>query len=180
MVDEARSDASQGSSQFEEKNHMEAQIQCALDRAQRFLNYRPRSEYEITSRLRRQGFTDEVIEATLRKLRHLKLVDDASFAEFWKENRQTFRPRSKQLLRHELRQKGVGKDLIATITQGVDDEDEAYRAGYRKAHSLRWTDYYEFRRKLGAFLSRRGFNYDVINSVVERVWKEIESEGENE
>lgn len=171
---------SQDSFQFGEKSELDAQVQRAFDRAQRFLNYRPRSEQEITSRLRRQGFTGEVIEATLQKLRRLELVDDASFAEFWKENRQTFRPRSKRLLTHELRQKGIDKELIASVTQEVDDADEAYRAGYRKAHSLKHADYYEFRRKLGAFLSRRGFTYEVVNSVVERVWKEKESEGENE
>lgn len=153
-------------------------VQRAFDRAQRFLNYRPRSEYEITSRLRRQGFTGDVIEAALQKLRRLGLVDDEAFAEFWKENRQAFRPRSKRLLARELREKGVDEELIASLTRQIDDEDEAYRAGYKKARSLKHVDYYDFHKKLGAFLSRRGFTYEVANSVVERIWRE--KEGENE
>ena len=79
----------------------------------------------------------------------------------------------------ELKQKGIDPEIIAATIAGIDDEGEAYRAGLRKAHSLRTTDFYEFRRKLGAFLHRRGFNYEVIEFMVDRLWQEKTSEGEN-
>jgi SOS response regulatory protein OraA/RecX len=34
-------------------------------------------------------------------------------------------------------------------------------------------DYQSFRRRLGEYLRRRGFNYEVINHTVERVWQEL-------
>jgi regulatory protein len=71
-----------------------------------------------------------------------------------------------------LHQKGVSSEIIAEAVETMDNEAAAYRAGYKKAHSLDRADYYEFRRKLGAFLLRRGFDYEVIRLVVERLWRE--------
>jgi len=33
-------------------------------------------------------------------------------------------------------------------------------------------DYQTFRRRLGEYLGRRGFSYNVISETTERVWKE--------
>ena len=153
-------------------------VQRAMDLALRYLSYRPRSESEVRARLNRYGYEDDVIARTLDRLRGLGLIDDASFAVFWKENRASFNPRSSRLVAQELRQKGVSSEIIAETVETLDNEAEAYRAGYKKAHSLKRADYYGFRTKLGAFLHRRGFGCEVIRVVVERLWRE--KEGENE
>ncbi len=72
----------------------------------------------------------------------------------------------------ELRQRGVSSEIIAEAVATLDNEAEAYRAGNKKAHSMETADYYGFRRKLGAFLHRRGFDYEVIRLVVDRLWRE--------
>jgi len=45
----------------------------------------------------------------------------------------------------------------------------------KRARRLSGLEYQEFRRKLGEFLARRGFNYDTIEPVVERVWRESQA-----
>ena len=156
------------------------QGQRAKDRALKYLSYRPRSESEVKDRLKRYGYEDEIIDTTLDQLRKLGYVDDASFAQFWKENRSNFSSRGTRLLVQELRQKGIDPQIIdATITD-IDNETEAYRAGYKKSRTLNTSDRYEFRKKLGAFLRRRGFDYDVISPVVEKLWNEKLSEDRNE
>lgn len=147
-------------------------VQRAVDRALRYLSYRPRSESEVRARLARYGYDDHIITSALDRLRGSGLIDDASFAAFWRENRASFKPRSSRLVAQELRQKGVSSEIIAEAIETLDNEAEAYRAGYRKAHFLERADYYGFRRKLGAFLLRRGFDYEVIRLVVERLWRE--------
>jgi regulatory protein len=57
----------------------------------------------------------------------------------------------------------------------IDDDDSAYRAALSKARSLPQADYQSLRRRLGAYLERRGFSYGVINHTVERIWQEQES-----
>ena len=115
------------------------------------------------------------MEAALANLKKQGLVNDLAFAQFWKDNRESFRPRSQWLTRLELKQKGVAEDIIDQVVAEVDDEDSAYRAAVGRARSLPLSDYHGFRRRLGERLRRRGFSYEVINNTIERLWKECGS-----
>ena len=148
------------------------QLERCFKAATRYLGYRPRSEPELRERLRRRGFSADDIGAVIAKLKRLRLVDDAAFAEFWKYNRESYSPRSKALTRLELRQKGIAEDIIDLAVATIDDEDSAYRAAMSKARSLSRSDYESFRRRLGGYLQRRGFNYGVIERTIKRVWQE--------
>jgi len=143
-----------------------------LNAAAHYLGYRPRSEAEVRERLQRRGFDGDSVDAVIAKLKEQGLVDDMAFAQFWKDNRESFSPRSQWLTKLELRRKGVGNDIIDQVVDAVDDADSAYRAAVSKARSLPQSDYQSFRRRLGEYLKRRGFGYGVINHTVERVWQE--------
>ena len=143
-----------------------------LNAAYQYLSYRPRSETEVRGRLKRRGFDGDCIETVIARLKEQSLVDDVAFAQFWKENRESFNPRSQRLTKLELRRMGVVSDIIDQVVDGIDDGDSAYRAALRKTHHWPLSDYQSFRRRLGDYLRRRGFNYEVINHTVERIWQE--------
>ncbi len=143
--------------------------------AVRYLGYRPRSESEVRQRLQRHGYDSGCVEKTIVQLKERGLVDDTAFARFWIENRETFSPRSRRLTGMELQRKGLDSQIIEQTTGVIDDLDGAYRAGLKKADHLRSSDYTVFRRRLGDFLRRKGFGYEVINDTVERLWKERSS-----
>jgi regulatory protein len=145
---------------------------CCLGAATRLLSYRPRSAYELEQRLHRRGFDKATIDAALTTLKRQGLVDDRSFATFWKDNRQSFSPRSKWLTKQELKQKGVPAEVIDQVVSTIDDSDSAYRAAKRKTRGLKGSDYDSFRRRLEEFLRRRGFNYRLTATIVERLWRE--------
>jgi regulatory protein len=92
----------------------------------------------------------------------------------WFEQRQTFRPRGARLLRAELRQHGISADLATAASDELVDsaEDDAYRAAQKRARTLPAADEQRFKSRLSQFLARRGFNWDTIASVVERLWRE--------
>jgi len=159
------------------KNREEAQQ--AWERAQRFMATRPRSEREVADRLKRYGYGKQIIQQTLSRLRKAGLLDDHAFADYWKQNRMAFNPRSGRLLALELKQKGIRDELANEVAGSIDEEEEAFRAGSKKARSLPNDDFTVFRRKLAGFLQRRGFNYDVVVSTVNRIWQEKQSEGKN-
>jgi len=144
-----------------------------LNAAAHYLSYRPRSEFELRERLRQRGFAGDSVEAVLAKLKEQGLVDDMAFAHFWKDNRESFSPRSQWLTKLELRRKGVASNITDQVVDNIDDEDSAYRAALSKAHSLPLSDYQSFRRRLGDYLKRRGFGYGVINHTIERMWPEL-------
>lgn len=143
-----------------------------LNTAIRYIGYRPRSEFEVRQRLRQRGFEDDCVEKVIASLKEQGLLDDSSFARFWKENREDFSPRSRWLTGVELRRKGVDSETVEQVVSEINDDASAYRAALSKARHLSSSDYQLFRRRLGEYLKRRGFNYEVINNVIDKVWKE--------
>ena len=123
------------------------QTPSAIDVALRYLAQRPRSEQEVRRRLQRAGVADDAVDGVLVQLRQHGLVDDAAFAQYWLEQRQTFRPRGARLLRAELRQHGIATDLVVAAADqlaGSADED-AYRAAQKRAYHLSTIDEHTFK-----------------------------------
>jgi regulatory protein len=149
------------------------EFQRSLDTALRYLSSRPRSEAELRFRLNRRGFDSETISRVLTKLKEQHLVDDVAFARFWRSNREAFSPRSRRLMAQELRSKGVAAEIISQVTAGLDDELQAYEAAQRKLRQAKELAYPDFCQKLGAFLHRRGFNYEIVRHTIDRAWKEV-------
>ncbi len=151
----------------------EDERRTAYDSALRLLSYRPRSEKEIRQRLRRLNASSEVIDETVARLLASHYLDDAAFAEFWRESRQTISPRGRRLVRSELLYKGVDADTATAAVDGLDDEESAYRAASKRLKTLSGEDYDAFRRKLGGFLTRRGFSYETARRTLDRCWREL-------
>lgn len=149
-------------------------IQDCLNASYHYLSYRPRSEGEIRQWLHRRGFANEVAEQTIIKLREQNLSDDFAFARFWKENRLSFRPKSKRLIKKELRDKKVAAEIIEQVTEDIDDEAIAYKLGSNRISTLAHLDYPDFYRRLSSYLAYRGFGYEVIKHTAALIWRERE------
>jgi regulatory protein len=160
-----------------------------------FLSYRPRSAREVEMRLRKKGHAPEQIEVVMERLRKLGYVDDEGFARFWVGNRQTFSPRGPRLLRSELRQKGIASDIVEKVLAEREEEQEplfesnievaeedepdapppgsdlanAVALARKRARSLSSLDPQVAKRRLFAFLTRRGYDYGVVGEALRRV-----------
>ena len=148
---------------------MEDSFEKAYDRALNYLSYRPRSSAEMSRYLRGKDVPSGVSEEVLQRLSAAGLLDDLAFAQYWVENRETFKPRGHRLLRQELRQKGISDELIAEALDEVDEEKSAYQAALKQASRYAGLDDEIFRQKMQNFLSRRGFNYGVITETICRL-----------
>jgi regulatory protein len=149
----------------------EQSLRKARDAALRLLAYRPRSEAELRTRLDRR-FPSETVERVVRSLKQQSLVDDHEFAMLWAESRNRHKPRSATAIRRELVAKGVAADTAAGAASIVDDDESAIRAGARLAYRMEGADFASFRRKLAAFLHRRGYSGSVTRRTVSRLWEE--------
>jgi regulatory protein len=147
----------------------------AYERALDLLSYRPRSRAEVARSLQDKGFAESTIDDVLGRLIRSGLLDDRTFARYWIENREQFRPRGPFVLRRELQQKGIADAIIQESLQDTDERASAYRAAMQKRS--RWqrimaTDPALLRRKLFGYLKQRGFGYDAI----QEVWERFQSE----
>ena len=153
----------------------------AWNAALQLLAVRPRSERELRDRLRRKEFEPDHIDAAIRRLYELELLDDAHFAELWISNRQKLRPKGAQALRQELRAKGIDRQTVdEVVADNIDDDDERAACEQVARQALRrYTDAPDrmtFQRKLGGLLQRRGFRFDTIKPILEQLWQEIRAE----
>lgn len=158
----------------EDIDHLKAldEIEVAHERALNFLSYRPRSIEEVQRNLRDKQIGETAIEAVVDRLERAGLLNDEEFARFWVENREQFSPRGERALRYELRQKGISDSITNMVLGDLDQEDAAYRAAKARARRYAKADKAVFRKRLGDYLARRGFSYDDIRDVVERLWNE--------
>lgn len=156
-------------------------IEVAYQKALHFLSYRQRSEDEIRRKMKDTGFTEDVTEVILARLRESGMVSDANFARGWVESRASSRPRSRRALAMELHRKGISEEIICkALAEAEDESDLAYRAGMRYANRLSQADWDTFRERLTAFLGRRGFTYGTIAPQVKRIWVELHSQQSEE
>jgi regulatory protein len=149
----------------------------AYNRTLKYLGYRPRSTAEVRRYLRDKGFDEQVSDRVTMRLRRAGLLDDPAFAQYWVENRETFRPRGRRLLRQELRRKGIREELVAEVLAEVDEESSAYRAAVGQAVKYARLDDDGFREKMSSFLRRRGFDYEVVRETVSRLLLQRGEEG---
>lgn len=138
-----------------------------------FIEYRPRSTAETRQHLQKKEYPEKVIEEVIDRLTAVELLNDAAFARYWVEQRETFKPRSKLALQQELRQKGIERAMIDTALANVDETAAARQAAQAKAQRWQHLPEQEFSKKLGGFLQRRGFSYEIVREVTETLWQEL-------
>ena len=150
----------------------------AREKALRFLSNRPRSEWEVRQNLLKAGYGDATIDRVLERLRGVALVDDAAFVRYWIDNRAQFRPKGEVALRQELRRKGVEREVIDTVlAESEQAEDQAaIQAALAKADRYRQLPRPEFAQKLGAYLARRGFDYETVREAVQAAWQAMHAD----
>lgn len=150
--------------------------EVALQKAIQYIQYRPRTEAEVEKKLLQQDYAEATIRGVIERLKRNHLLNDLSYAVQWVENRCTFHPRSHRVIRMELRQKGISDNVIdEALAKAVEEEDLAYAAGLPKVRRFAALEWFDFRKKMSAYLGRKGFSYGVISPVVEKLWNELKS-----
>ena len=156
----------------------EDQRETAYQQAVRFLGFRPRSVAEVQTNLRKHNISEDIIQATIQRLEEQGLLDDASFAQLWVENRSAMRPRSRRTLSYELRQHGVDPQTIDHSLDGLNDEQLAFQAARKRARRLEQLEWQDFRQKMYQYLLQRGFDYTITSQVTAQVWADLRKEEE--
>ena len=145
-----------------------AEFQKTLDKLLRFATLRPRSEKEIKDWFKRRKVYESLHDELFNRLNRLDLIDDEKFAQWWVEQRSSFRPRGKRALEMELRMKGIKKEMIGQVLSNlkVDEEKVARELLNKKSYKWKNLPKREARAKMSAFLARKGFNWEIIEKVL--------------
>lgn len=169
-VDQDISDAEIAALQAEDS------YRTALDRALRWIALRPRSRLDVERYLADKEVPPDVAPRVLARLTELEYLDDRAFAQWWVDSRAAKRPRGRQVLRHELSAHGVAPEIIAAVTGDVDEPNAAVALALTQARRYRTEDRATFNRRLGSYLSRRGFGYGAVREALSAAWQVVSTD----
>lgn len=155
------------------------------------LAYRARSEDELRRRLLRKGYPEDAVEKCVQDFVDRGFLDDAAFASAFVRDRVRGRPRGARRLVAELRQRGVEAHTAASAVDRVLGDAELSETDLAREAAAKWArrarrarmvsdgagsggsddaeDRRTARRRLFAYLARRGFGAETIREVADEV-----------
>ncbi len=135
----------------------------------RLLKVRPRSEFELRSRLLRKGFEKQIVDLAIAEISRVGLIDDIAFAKLWVESR-IKKPLGLNRLSFELKTKGIDKSIIDQVISeynSPEKEEEVVRGLVKqKLKRISSLDKNKIKTRLWGFFLRRGFSKDIVFDVL--------------
>lgn len=144
-----------------------------FDRAIAMLAARPRAARDLERMLVGKGEPAEHVAAAVERLIALGALDDAQFARQFIRAKIAGAGLSRRRLQSELWRRGVARDVIDAALAEVMEEDEVdedaqiAKVAAKKMRTLRTADPAAARRRLYAFLARRGYDGSAIRRVMD-------------
>lgn len=132
--------------------------------AYRLLQYRPRSSYEISSKLAGKKYDQQTISEVIDKLTDYGYIDDTSFARMWIKDRCLLKPTGRRLLWQELKNKGISQEIIEEELAFFTPEEEFEMALALVNKKLQRGNYST--GQITGILSRRGFSGGIISKII--------------
>ena len=150
--------------------------------ALRFLSRRPRTIKEIRDKLRQNEFSETEVVQTIESLKQAGLVNDAEFARMYVRDALAMKGIGNILLKRKLLLLGVDKAIVEEVIsesfEDVDERNTALEAGRRflkkSTATRKASDKMRLRHRLSSFLGRRGYNWEIVSSVVKELLNEDE------
>ncbi len=145
---------------------------ATFDRALNMLALRARSARELRRQLLRKGEPAAQVDAAIDRLHAAGLLDDGAFARQFARVKALGVGMSRRRIQQELGRRGVaretGDNAIADVfeEEQLDEATVVERAARKKLRSLASLDVDTRKRRLFAFLARRGYHLDDIKRVV--------------
>ena len=150
----------------------EGEIVRVYDRALAMLAARGRATVELRRSLVGKKEEPALVDAAIERLRTAGLLDDADFARQFARSKALGAGMSRRRLRQELGRRGVASELsddaidAVFAEEAIDEEALVESAARKKLRTLTKLDPETRRRRLYAYLARRGYDADDVARVV--------------
>ena len=144
-------------------------------RAFRYLGRRLHSASELRTKLRQKGYEIEMIDQVIGELRDKSYLDDTEFASVFIEEKFKSKMWSERKLKSELIKKGISSSVISDVLSKKFSKDVNYNnaltVSLKKYKILqeRNLDLQTTKKKLISFLNSRGYNYETIKQVCDKI-----------
>ena len=134
-----------------------------LERALKFIDYRPRSSGETTDRLRRCGYSGATIRVVIKYLEACGLLDDREFARVYL-GEMLRKGYGYHRVRDELLKKRLNRELVDDMMEDypIDEEiDRAVKIASRLSKRIVADDPSKLSRKMVGYMMRKGYSRQI-------------------
>lgn len=151
---------------------MDVDTDRTKEHALRMLDRRGYSSGELADRLVSRGHDRDLTDVVIERLAACGLLDDEAYAHTVAATVLQKKPASAALIEQKLLARRIPPDIARRVAAGIladtDPVDAATRMvrGLLAGSTVRSAE--ATRRRIGAALARRGFDTDIISSVLER------------
>lgn len=166
-----------------EKILFEAEVGKLMERMYRWFSIRQHSEKEVKDYFRiknqesrfkgKEEISQLIVDSVIEVLKKKGMVNDLEFAKAWIEARRKSKQKGIRAIKAELFQKGIDKEIIEEVTsdnsQELSEEQLAKQALEKKMKPWKNLETQAFKKKAFEFLMRKGFEYEVVREVIEKV-----------
>jgi regulatory protein len=145
------------------------------DRALDMLEARARGVVELRRLLLKKGEPEAEVDAAIERLRANGLLDDANFARQLARSKALGAGLSRRRIGQELTKRGVDRGVSSEAIEevfedeSIDEEASLERVARKKMRTLSSFDDATQKRRLFAFLARRGYESEDIKRVLRRL-----------
>jgi regulatory protein len=142
----------------------------AQDVSMHALTRRGMSRWELEKALLSREIDEQTVAAELDRLEAVGLLDDAALAETLVRTQHERKGLGRGALTAELRRRHIDQEHIDAALEQVDDDDEQSRAtelAMKRASQLSSYDLETAKRRLSAFLMRKGYSSSVVRAATD-------------
>lgn len=144
-----------------------------------YLSRRPHSKFEIETYLKNKFSAqagEPLFKRVILKLEDYRLVDDEEFTRWLFEGRRSGpRAKGERFIRAELYKKKIPKEIIDKVLKEENSTDWrsiAKDLSRAKLSHYKNLEFQDKRKKVTSFLLRRGFDWELVSSVVDETLKD--------
>ena len=149
----------------------DAEAEAAYERALFYLDRGRRTQKQMLVYLARKGFSESATQSATNKLLDYRYIDDEEFSQELVRQATQHNKLGRRAIQSKLWQKGVERDVIDDALSAYQPEDELENAIHlgRKIAARPCTDPQKARRRLVQGLQARGFSWELIQQVMEKL-----------
>ncbi len=142
------------------------EIETAYLRIVRFIQYRPRSRFEIERKMKMLKFPTDIVQKLLERLENESLIDDEAFAKSWAESKVYSQCYGRIKVRGDLISKGINKITVDKILEDVYNDESELELAIRWLNRKYLHNDERDELKMIQALMRHGFEYSLSKDAV--------------
>ena len=148
----------------------------AKNKALSILSKASQSEKQIRQKLAKD-YEEDTIDKVIEFLQKYKFVDDEDLASRIVNTNVNLNKYGKNKIKQNLYNKGIDKNIIETTIDDIDTDKEFENAlylGKKRYERLKNEDPRKAYQKIGNHLAYKGFNYDIIKKVLNKLFNDVD------